>query len=344
MARLEVSVLMSVHNGERYLSESVESILNQTFADYEFLIIDDGSTDETWNILADYGKQDRRIVLVRNEHNIGLTKSLNKGLNLARGKYVARQDADDVSLPNRVEVEHEFLEEHDAAQLVGSNLEIIDHNGRRQGALNRACSPDRVAWWMLFYNYVGGHSSVLFRRAAALDVGGYDPSIRYAQDYDLWLRLLRLGDLAILPDVLLRWRLHDGNVSVLVKEKQWRSAIKSAQRAIGALLGAEPSSAEMSALVRFWRPGDFRMEGNIYAIHKWLHRAGIAFVQHRCQRGADRWALGKWIQKSVEEQFWLWYRQTPWHRSPLSKLQWAAGALAWGIGSLCDRNNQNVCL
>jgi glycosyltransferase involved in cell wall biosynthesis len=335
---------MSVYNGERYLSESVESILNQTFVDFEFLIIDDGSTDETWNILVDYGDQDRRIVLVRNEHNIGLTKSLNKGLNLARGKYVARQDADDVSLSKRVEVEYEFLEEDDEALLVGSNLEIIDHNGRRQGILNRACTPDHVAWWMLFYNYIGGHSAVLFRRTAALDIGGYDPSIRYAQDYDLWLRLLRLGDLAVLPDVLLRWRLHDGNVSVLVKEEQWRSAIKSAQRAIRALVGEKPSSAEMSALVRFWRPGDFRVEGNIYAIHKWLHRAGIAFVQHRCQRGADRGALEKWIQKSVEEQFWLWYRQTPWHRSPLSKLQWAAGALAWGIGSLGGENNQNVCL
>ena len=101
MHQPKVSVVMSAYNGERYLREAVESILNQTFNDFEFIIIDDGSTNSTGQILSSYAAQDPRIVLIRNRENIGLTKSLNKGLALARGEYIARMDADDVSLPNR---------------------------------------------------------------------------------------------------------------------------------------------------------------------------------------------------------------------------------------------------
>ncbi len=124
-----VSVLMSVYNGERFLRDSVESILGQTFTDFEFLILDDGSTDSTCEILEEYANKDARIVLVRNDRNLGLTRSLNKGLRLVRGEYLARQDADDISLPKRLEMQVKFLDAHPEVGVVGSALEIIDENG-----------------------------------------------------------------------------------------------------------------------------------------------------------------------------------------------------------------------
>ena len=128
MTAPKVSVVMSVYNGERYLREAVESILNQTFIDFEFVIIDDGSTDDTLGILERY--TDPRIRLVKNGRNIGLTESLNRGIRLARGKYVARQDADDISLPERLSSQLLFLDKHRGIGLVGTSFDIIDSSGR----------------------------------------------------------------------------------------------------------------------------------------------------------------------------------------------------------------------
>ena len=126
MKNPKVTVLMSVYNGEKYLQEAIDSILEQTFKDFEFLIINDGSTDKTGEILESY--HDLRIKIINNEKNIGLTKSLNKGLKLARGEYIARQDADDISMPERLEKEVEFLETHQDYAVVGAFAKIINKN------------------------------------------------------------------------------------------------------------------------------------------------------------------------------------------------------------------------
>ena len=103
---------MSVFNGASYLGEAIDSILDQSFKDFEFIVIDDGSQDNTWEVLSDYAGKDSRLVLHRNKNNLGLTKSLNKGLNLARGEYIARMDADDISLSGRLEAQVNFLDTH----------------------------------------------------------------------------------------------------------------------------------------------------------------------------------------------------------------------------------------
>jgi len=127
MVEPKVTVLMPVYNGERYLNEAVDSILGQTFTDFEFLIIDDASTDKTPEILRSY--DDPRIRVVTNEENLGLSKSLNKGLALARGEFIARMDADDVSYPYRLQVQHEFMTQHPGAGVIGSWAEYIDRKG-----------------------------------------------------------------------------------------------------------------------------------------------------------------------------------------------------------------------
>ena len=129
MNEIKVTVLMSVYNGEKYLSQSVESILNQTYENFEFVIIDDGSTDNSYSILKQYASQYSQIVLIKNEKNLGLTKSLNLGLKIAKGKYIGRQDADDVSHPERLEREIEFLEDHLDHAAVGTFVKILDKDG-----------------------------------------------------------------------------------------------------------------------------------------------------------------------------------------------------------------------
>ena len=130
MKNPKVSVIMSVYNSDKFLSESIESILNQTFRDFEFIIINDCSTDKSLDIIKKYSKNDNRIVLIENENNIGLTKSLNKGVKIAKGNYIARIDADDTALNNRFEVQYNFLEKNKNIFLVGGGTYEIDYKGK----------------------------------------------------------------------------------------------------------------------------------------------------------------------------------------------------------------------
>jgi len=197
-----VSVVMSVYNGEKYLRESVESILNQTFSDFEFIIINDGSTDVSREILESY--HDERIVLVHQE-NVGLTRALNKGLALAKGKYIARQDADDISRPERLEKQVAFMEAIPSVGLLGTRFEFIDENGTivRTSPLptENSILQDQLISINLFC-----HASVVIRREALEKAGGYRDFFRYSQDYDLWLRIAEQYEIANLTYMLVQYR------------------------------------------------------------------------------------------------------------------------------------------
>ena len=168
MSRPKVSVLMSVYNGERYLSESVESILDQTYSDFEFIIVDDASEDGTWQMLTTYVGRDSRIVLIRNKENIGLTRSLNKGLALARGKYIARQDADDVSVPERLAKQVAFLERHPSVVLLGTAIEWIRDSGDLIGKIGQHPCTDAGIRQKMLLQYSFWHSSVMVRLTVLL--------------------------------------------------------------------------------------------------------------------------------------------------------------------------------
>jgi len=215
-----VSVLMSVYNGERFLRDSVESILGQSYTDFEFLILDDNSTDSTWEILQQYAEKDTRIALIRNEQNIGLTRSLNKGLRLARGEYLARQDADDVSLQQRLELRVKFLDAHPKVGVVGSALEIIDENGKVLAQRKPATADAELRLEMLIKNSSLLHTSILARTSLLKELGGYNENIRFAQDYDLWWRLSRKANLANLPETLIKWRESPGRISQARRQEQ----------------------------------------------------------------------------------------------------------------------------
>lgn len=203
-----VSVLMSVHNDLQYLRESVDSILDQTLGDFEFILIDDGSTDGSGNFLRNLS--DPRVKLLVNPSNIGLTASLNLGLEVAHGKYLARMDADDISEPQRLDRQLNFLEAHPRIGIVGCSRHLIDEEGKTV-AIAPALEDDLAIRWKCLMGNPFAHPTVMIRRDVLLDHSlRYDPSFRTAQDYELWTRLLPLTRAANLPEPLVRYRLRNG--------------------------------------------------------------------------------------------------------------------------------------
>ncbi|MBD3883572.1 glycosyltransferase [Phormidium tenue FACHB-886] len=225
-----ISVLMSVYNSERYLREAVESILRQTFTDFEFLIVDDGSTDRSLDILQAYAAQDPRIVLISRE-NRGLTQTLNELVSRSSGKFLARMDADDVALPERFADQVAFLNQHPQVVCLGTAQEWIDGEGEILMHCSPAADNDEIQAHMLAGRNYFCHPSVMMRRQAVVTVGGYDISLQSAQDLDLWLKLGEIGKLANLQKVLMRYRIHAGSVTEKRIKQQTGYARAACERA-----------------------------------------------------------------------------------------------------------------
>lgn len=222
----KVSVIMSVYNGEKFLEEALESILKQTFPDYEFIIINDGSTDRTPQILASF--DDPRLVTV-NQNNRGLTVSLNRGIRLAKGTYIARMDADDISEPTRLERQVEVLDRDPDVVLVACWYKVIDQKGNVLAHRRLPTDGKQLARLLVHCNPIC-HGSVLMRKEAIEAVGLYDENLRYAQDYDLWLRLLRKGySFSIVPEFLYRYRISPESVAKLYLQRRYATLIKMGQ-------------------------------------------------------------------------------------------------------------------
>ncbi|MBI5326761.1 MAG: glycosyltransferase [Deltaproteobacteria bacterium] len=226
----KVTVLMSVYNDERYVSQAIESILKQTFTDFEFLIINDGSTDSTSCILEQYAQKDNRIKVVHQE-NIGLTKSLNKGLKIAVGEYIARMDADDISLMHRLQRQVELLDEHSDIAVLGSWAQIIDEKGDVVSEYCPALSPVLLRWRLLFGNCLL-HSTVMFRKDVIIRAGGYPEDCMIAQDYDLWAKLAFVAEIYQLSAVLIQYRQNKKAISFRLYDKQVETSIRVVQRNI----------------------------------------------------------------------------------------------------------------
>jgi len=215
-----VSVALPVHNCERYVAEAIESILAQTFTDFEFLIVDDGSTDGTLPILHRFAARDSRIRVI-SRPNTGIVGALNEMLGLARADLVARMDADDVALPVRFERQVRFLDEHPECVMVGSRVTIIDPDGDALTEMGDALSHEQIVTDLL--NYKGQmvyHPAVIYRRKAVLDLGGYRPKCREAEDLDLFLRLAEIGQIVNLPEPLLRYREHRAKAGISRSNEQ----------------------------------------------------------------------------------------------------------------------------
>jgi Glycosyl transferase family 2 len=220
-----VSVVMSVFNGERFLPEAIESILGQTFRDFEFIIIDDGSMDGSAAILDSYREGDTRIRVYHEKH-AGLVKSLNRGCGLALGKYLGRMDADDVASPDRLALQVDFMESHAKVGVVGGTVEWIDTTGKSLGIYPYP-ADDREIKAGLLYDCVLWHPTVLLRKEVFARAGGYRDGVFGAEDYDLWLRIADHFQLANIQAVVLKYRIHPYQVSMQKRVQQTLGTLAS---------------------------------------------------------------------------------------------------------------------
>jgi glycosyltransferase involved in cell wall biosynthesis len=204
-----VTVLMPVYNGERYVHEAISSILNQTFQDFELLIINDGSTDNSINIINAFN--DKRIRVIHNEANIKLIATLNKGLSLAKGQYIARMDCDDISLPKRLAKQFSFMESNSDVAMVGSWIQVVNEYGKPTRSIKYLTAAKYIPSLLLFANCFA-HSSI-FVRSSSLQENCYRDSFLHSEDYDLWVRLASCNKVSNLQQFLVKYREHPAGIT-----------------------------------------------------------------------------------------------------------------------------------
>lgn len=206
----KISVVMAVHNGMPFLLQAVDSILAQTYKNFEFIVVDDASIDKSWKYLKSI--KDRRLVLLQNNKNIGLASTLNKGLKHARGDFIARMDADDISLPKRLEIQLNFMIKNPDIDLCGTWVNKINERGENVGQWKPSIADSSIK------RYLGWHTAIIhptfFAKAKFFkQLNYYDPEYDYAEDYELLMRARSRFKMANIPQKLLRWRLWDNRRS-----------------------------------------------------------------------------------------------------------------------------------
>ena len=235
----KVTVLMSVYNGELYLREAIESILAQTYRDFELLIVNDGSTDSSREIILSFN--DPRIRLLDNECNLGLTRSLNKGWKLAQGEFIARQDADDISEPERLAKQVICLEKNPDVVLVGTWHREMDAQGNLLGEWELPRTWTQIRWSLLYFTpFV--HSSVMLRQSAIVkQIGFYNEDLSYSQDYELWFRIASLMPVVSLDERLVRTRINPNSMTATYGEKALEG-FRMRSATVGHLLAREKNN------------------------------------------------------------------------------------------------------
>jgi glycosyltransferase involved in cell wall biosynthesis len=302
-----VSVLLPVYDAERYLDEAVESILAQTFSDFELLAIDDGSRDGSVARLEAYARRDSRVRVVRQAH-AGLVATLNAGLSLTRSELIARMDADDVSLPDRLSLQVSALAARPDVTCMGGGFDVIDTKNRLLNRMMPPCEHAEILAMALVGRSPICGSNAMFRRRDVLALGGYDAAAGFAEDLDLWLRLAEASQLANLPNVISRVRIHDASLSATQQERQLDSLRDVVNRA----------REKRGIAERFDRPAPWRP----LATHRSRHAFAVSWARSAWRIGERRTAVA--------------YALRALRIDPLGAPLWRG--LARGIGRLVTRS------
>lgn len=266
-----ITVLMTVYNGEAYLKECLSSVLDQTYKGFEFLIINDCSTDSSLDIIKSY--KDKRMHVIENHKNIGQVKSLNIGLEHSRGEYIARIDQDDLMMENRLERQLDFLNKRPEVAVVGTWGEVIDEKGFTLGKSRLPVRNEEIVGSVLFCGYFLMHPSAMFRKDLVVSVGKYNESLSYSEDFDLWTRLLLKGyRLANIPEFLVKFRHHKKSSSKQFAEERLSNARKAVLNFIKHIDGAfsDPDLNDLS---------DMLVSAGLMKKAYWLNEANIAHIK-----------------------------------------------------------------
>ncbi len=262
----KVTVVMSVYNGEEYLKDAIESMLNQTYTDFEFVVVNDASTDSSRDIILSYS--DFRIRLIDNEVNVGLTASLNIGFALAKGEYVARMDSDDVSLPERLETQVKYMEQHPEVGVCGCWVKTI---GMKHEVWEYPVTHDEIVSRLIFYNCMA-HSAVLIRLSVLEKYKlCYNEDFYYAQDYELWIRIFEFSKLANIPEILLYYRLSNTQIGKKHSSRQQFFADK-ARKLFLSRLGIKVTDENYAIHLILCNRCSPKTKESIKSIHRWLYK------------------------------------------------------------------------
>lgn len=230
---IPITVLMSIYNGERFIRESISSVLNQSFKEFEFIIINDGSTDSSEYIIRKFCSLDKRINFF-SKQNTGLTKSLNLGVKMAKGEWIARIDDDDIWEPKRLEVQYSYAKANKSLVLIGSDFSTIDFNSLKLKIYKSTNHNDRLKKLLLKKKTIFPHSSFFINNDSIKKINGYNERIKRSQDYDLCLRLSEVGEIACIKEPLVRIRKH--NYQISHEDNGKRQIVDSSVALIGYLL------------------------------------------------------------------------------------------------------------
>ena len=307
-----VTVLMPVYNAASYVAAAMESILSQTYRDFEFLIIDDGSTDQSTQIIS--ACDDPRIRFHTNDQNLGITRTLNKGLDLARGEYIVRMDADDISLPKRLERQVAFMDSNPDVGVCGTWFETF---GESVGVCRIPVAPEDVQAHLLFHNTLA-HPASCFRRQTFIEKGlRYDEQYLHAEDFKLWQRASEHFPIANIAEVLLKYNIHPGSISQTKQVVQAQTLRRIDKEALSRL-GINASDAELYLHRCLGNGGEELKTVSLDEVERWLQRLLVANdVAHHYSKKALRRLCGElWLQAC-----WMKERRITWRflKSSLSR-------------------------
>jgi glycosyltransferase involved in cell wall biosynthesis len=299
---------MPVYNAGEYVGDAIESILAQSYKNFELIIINDGSRDKSHGIISEFAVKDKRIQLI-SRANKGLIASLNEGLDTARGDFIARQDADDISLPGRLQAQVDFLQKHPEIGLLGTNIEVINEKGdkvsKKIANVDFLTSPDDLKLAEVFSNQFA-HGSIM-AKAALLKMSRYDRNYKHAEDFELWSRISHHSQIANLKEPLYQWRLHQSGVTSANTSEMTSKAVAIAGREFDYYL-------EHKADYQFFSFHPFSMRGGVktYLLRKSSLYRDMAYMYTR--HGSRRKALpivvlailhSPWLKKNYRFLFRL---------------------------------------
>jgi len=287
-----ITVLMPVYNGEIYLAEAIESILDQTFKNFEFLIVNDGSTDNSVSIIEDFAKKDERIRLINNKKNKGIVGALNTGLEDAKGEYIARMDSDDISVPERLEKQVKFMDDNPEVGICGSWIKLF---GKADNIVKNPVNHDDIMCNLLFYNAIA-HPSVIIRSELFKKNNLKYSNFSHAEDFELWTRCGFLFKLHNIPEILLKYRISSQNVTSQKKDVLAETAYRIFGEKLKKLgIGSDKNIAIFHKFI-----GD-KM---IFESEKEVKKAGT-YLSKLYKKNLTQRIYPKWIFAKTLANFWI---------------------------------------